>query len=212
MDTHAQLRRRHAARRQRGMALVVTLMILMVITLLAITAARMGTQEERMSRATRERQIAFQASEAALVDARQELFSAAGSTRSMVFSGASSFTADCGTAQPGSGSVFRGLCLPATTGTTPAWQTYMNTQGVTRGTFARNADGTTAPAFDSTLGHQGAVSAQPRYLIEVICSATVGESLRFGAGCQRPRYRTTSQGFGASAGTSALVQESVRLE
>ena len=63
-------------RRQRGMVLVVSLIILVVITLLAISAMRVTTLEERMAGNTRDRQLAFQAAEYALREAQDYLSTA----------------------------------------------------------------------------------------------------------------------------------------
>ncbi len=59
----------HAPRRgprSRGAALVVALMMLVVILVLGLGALRLATTEERMAGYTQDRQLAFQAAEAAL--------------------------------------------------------------------------------------------------------------------------------------------------
>lgn len=60
-------------RRQRGFSLIVSLMMLIVITILGVSASQMAINEERGSRNDRDRQIAFQAAEAALNDAELEI-------------------------------------------------------------------------------------------------------------------------------------------
>jgi len=69
-------RRRHAHRTQgpQGVALVVALMMLAVILVLGLTALRLSTAQERMTGYTLDRQLAFQAAEAALreIEARIE--------------------------------------------------------------------------------------------------------------------------------------------
>lgn len=62
--------------RQRGMVMIVSLIILVIITLLAITALRITTLEERMAGNTRDRQLAFQAAEYALREAQDYLSTA----------------------------------------------------------------------------------------------------------------------------------------
>jgi type IV pilus assembly protein PilX len=58
---------RHSLRgRQEGVILVISLMILMMMTLIAVTAMQGTTQEERMANNTRQRSLAFQAAEAGL--------------------------------------------------------------------------------------------------------------------------------------------------
>lgn len=55
-----------SATRQRGAAMVVALIMLLVLTLLATASARMTILEERMTGNTQDRGVAFQAAEAAL--------------------------------------------------------------------------------------------------------------------------------------------------
>ncbi len=54
---------------QRGAALVVSLLILLVLTLIGVSGMQSTVLEERMASNTRERNIAFQAAESALRDA-----------------------------------------------------------------------------------------------------------------------------------------------
>lgn len=54
---------------QRGVVLIVSLVILVLITLIAVTGMRITMNEERMAGNIRDRSLAFQAAEAALRDA-----------------------------------------------------------------------------------------------------------------------------------------------
>ena len=56
----------HAPVRQRGVTLVVVLILLLVVTLIALASLRGTLMEERMSSNVRDRSLAFQAAEAAL--------------------------------------------------------------------------------------------------------------------------------------------------
>ena len=58
---------------QRGAVLVVSLMILLVMTLISITALRTTSMDEKMASNARQRQIAFNAAETALREAEEEL-------------------------------------------------------------------------------------------------------------------------------------------
>ncbi len=51
---------------QRGFVMLTSMIFLMVLTMLAITAVRRATQEERFARSMREQNLAFQAAETAL--------------------------------------------------------------------------------------------------------------------------------------------------
>ena len=66
-----------AACAQRGFSLIVSLMMLIVIIILGISASQMAINEERGARNDRDRQIAFQAAEAALKDAEYEILNPA---------------------------------------------------------------------------------------------------------------------------------------
>lgn len=63
LDKPSTQRGRHA---QRGAAMVIALVMLLVLTLLATASARMTLLEERMTGNTQDRNVAFQAAEAAL--------------------------------------------------------------------------------------------------------------------------------------------------
>ena len=62
------------AHRQRGFSLIVALMMLIVIVILGISASQMAINEERGARNDRDRQLAFQAAEAAIKDAEYEIY------------------------------------------------------------------------------------------------------------------------------------------
>jgi type IV pilus assembly protein PilX len=62
-----------AQRRQRGAALVVALIMLLVMTVLGITAMQVTRMEERMAGNSRDINLAFQASEAGLRDAEARI-------------------------------------------------------------------------------------------------------------------------------------------
>ena len=60
--------------RQQGVALIVALIFLGVLAILGVAIARNSSMEERMAGNTRDRDLAFQAAEAALKDAEADLF------------------------------------------------------------------------------------------------------------------------------------------
>ncbi len=71
MSVHGRLGRSS----QRGFSLIVALMMLIVIIILGISASQMAVNEERGARNYRDRQLAFQAAEAALQDGEAEILS-----------------------------------------------------------------------------------------------------------------------------------------
>ncbi|MGE0098539.1 MAG: PilX N-terminal domain-containing pilus assembly protein [Hydrogenophaga sp.] len=71
MNTPRRPRSRHTAlpRRQAGVALVVALILLVIMTLVGLSALRTVTLEEKMTAQTFDRSLSFQAAEAALREA-----------------------------------------------------------------------------------------------------------------------------------------------
>ncbi|HPF28453.1 MAG TPA: PilX N-terminal domain-containing pilus assembly protein, partial [Steroidobacteraceae bacterium] len=57
-----------ASRAQRGAILVTSLLLLLVLTIIGLTAMRMTSLQERMAGSTRDLNLAFQGAEAALRD------------------------------------------------------------------------------------------------------------------------------------------------
>jgi type IV pilus assembly protein PilX len=70
------LAQRSARPRQQGAVLVVSLVLLLILTMIGVTVARMQTVEERMSRNEHNRNLAMQASEAALRSAEAAVLDA----------------------------------------------------------------------------------------------------------------------------------------
>ncbi|MDX1803891.1 MAG: PilX N-terminal domain-containing pilus assembly protein [Alcanivorax sp.] len=65
--------RRYLPEKQQGAALVIGLILLLIMTLLGITAMRGTTLQERMSGALKDKDIALQAAESALRDGEQQV-------------------------------------------------------------------------------------------------------------------------------------------
>ena len=104
---------------QRGVTLVIVLMLLVVVTLLGVGAARMAMLAERSARNDRDYQVAWQAAEAALMDAQFDIRgpNASASQRMDLFdqNNTSVFQPGCNTTAP-----YLGLCEPAVEGAKPA--------------------------------------------------------------------------------------------
>lgn len=83
----AQRIRQLKAHEQRGAAMLVALILLIVLSLLGAASARMTVLEERMTGNTQDRSIAFEAAEAALRDGERQLEAGA----LPVFNGVSGF-------------------------------------------------------------------------------------------------------------------------
>ena len=195
-------------KRQRGASLIVSLLMLIVVLLLGISAAQLALQGEKASRNERDRMVAFQAAEAALMDAEMDIEGSpdAAASRSNLFSkdSALGFPAE---GEPGcyagGGNSHLGLCRRAADGATPVWQTVdFDEEGgasVRYGTF-------TGQSFQTG---QGPLPAKlPRYVIELMVYNKQGES----AEKISYFYRITAIGFGPRDTTQIVLQTFYRKE
>jgi len=188
--------------RQRGASLIVVMMILVIVSLLGIGAAQIALMGERGARNDRDMQMAWQAAEAALIDAELEMTSAT-ATRQTLFNGQSrtGFIAGCGTSVSDKTT---GLCDVTVSGN-PAWvtvdftNTAANAPTVAYGTFT---SGTVAfqPFAFGTAGVQPAQA--PRYIIELLPDPANNQSVL---------YRVTAMGFGPRVDIQAVLQMIFRV-
>ena len=178
------------AARQRGVSLVLVLLILVGVSLLGAAAMRMAMLNERSARNERDAQMAFQAAQAALLDAELDLHQGRAQVR---FDGTSSagFEPGCAAAAP-----FQGLCSVVLAGA-PAWMTvdFVQTDAAhstALGTFT---------ARTLVVGKGGLTPAQaPRYIIELVADPTPGLPV------PRYLYLVTAVGFGPRADIQVALQ------
>lgn len=177
------------ASKQRGVALIVGLLFLVVLTLLGITAMTTTTLEEKMAGNARDAEIAFQAAEAGLRDGEGDVW--------QKLTAANAFDASC----------TNGLCLPSST-STRQWENPANLSATTGRVYGY---ATGAVALST-------VANQPRYIVELMpelpaggltTDASAGDSLTKGIGKSSggQPFRVTALGWGAASTTSATVQE-----
>lgn len=178
---------------QRGASLLVVLLILMVVTVLGLGSAQIAMMGERGARNDRDLQVAWQAADAALLDAEADMMGSSGTTRGSLFDGRNAvpFLAGCGIGQA------VGLCSPNASGK-PVWLTV---------DFEADDDSAKTTAFGAFTDHgfaAGAAGVQParvpRYVIELIPDP-VGDM-------SDPAYlyRVTAMGFGPRADIQAVLQ------
>jgi type IV pilus assembly protein PilX len=185
---------------ERGMVLVTSLALLLILTLLGISAMQTTTLEERMSGNISDRNIAFQAAEAALRDAEDEIFRELRfmnayngqptdpvDTRRQVLIADGPFTSAC----------TNGLCYNTANLTLANWDaTRMSAvagNGVTYGSITGRAP-------------LAGVAAQPRYVIDFECFPVVGESLGVYV------FTITALAVGANPTTTVMLEASYRVK
>jgi type IV pilus assembly protein PilX len=192
-------------RRQGGVALVVTLVMLVAVMMLAATSAGMALMGEKAARAERDRYVALQAAEDALMDAERDI-EEAGPERAALLAAPGDFAPGCGTGAA------LGLCGPAADGT-PPWQAVdLAADGADGADGAEGAEGAAV-----ALGHftgaamqtgQGALPLRrPRYIIERRPYHRPGEDAGTAA---RYYYRVTAIGFGNREGAQVVLQSAWR--
>jgi len=192
--------------KQRGFSLITTLILLIVVTVLGIGASQMVLLSERATRFDRDSQIAFQAAEAALIDAEFDIRgpNTSANQRMASFSASSElgFIDGCGTGTS------LGLCQPAASGQKPVW--YWDSVDFTDDTSsaktAKFGDFTGRTFATGTSGIRPEMP--PRYIIEVLTDKTPGSS----ASTPRKLFRVTAMGFGPRKETQAVVQMIFRKE
>lgn len=190
---------------QNGMALVATLLILLVVLMLSIAASQIAVQGEKSSRNDRDYQIAFQAAEAALLDAEMDVEHSpdAGRSRSDLFSRTSALgfpteaAAACGSGEQNN---YLGLCHHAEADTLPIWHVvnFMDDAASTSSSVPYGRF--TGQSFHTANGSLPA--KLPRYIVELMLYKIPGAR----ADEQNYFYRITAVGFGARETTQVALQ------
>ena len=198
---------RTIGRRQHGAILIITLLFLVILTMLGVTAMTSSTMEERMAGNTRDSAIALQAAEAALRDAYRDIHrfpvqAGFGRTIPPDLSDFGNNGAD-GTCHP----TKPGLCRP---GLNPDGTPYSRVPpsmlpaipGYDLSAAPSVAYGTLTGA--PTVG-DGALAAQPRYILELFCLRDRTQSIGSQDFCNF--YRVTARGYGRNPNTQVTLQE-----
>jgi len=191
--------------RQTGSALAVVIVLLIVISLLGIGSSQISLLGEKTSRYDRDHQIAFQAAEAALMDAEFDIRGPNDSpaSRRDLFGSDSAigFVPGCGTS-----GTSRGLCLAAGQNQRPVWAT-VNFDGAGSTAPTVEFGEFTGRAFDA--GNTGIRPARaPRYIVELVTDPQAGRD----AGKPSFAYRVTAVGFGPTQATQVALQMIFRKE
>lgn len=172
-------------RGQRGAALIVSLLFLVILTLIGVSAMTTTTLEERMAGNAKDFNVAFQAAEAALRDGWDDLNS------SRIF-GEEVFDLGCPS----------GLCRRDPTSSQPVWY---SVDWMAAAPTLELGSQTSAALLPTG---PGGVARQPRYIVEVfpdgigIVSADTAKKQFI--------YRVTARGFGSTLSAQATVQANFR--
>jgi len=179
--------------RQAGVSLIIVMLILVIVSLLGVSGVQVAIMSERGARNDRDQQIAWQAAEAALIDAEVDMIGTTG-TRNTLFDGKtqSPFITGCG-----SSGTSIGLCDLVQAGK-PAWLTVNFT------TTDASAATTEFGIFTGRTFAAGGVGIQPakapRYVIELVPDP-VGDKAD-----PSFLYRVTAMGFGPRDDIQAVLQ------
>ncbi len=196
---------------QRGVTLVVVLLILVVVTILGIGGAQIALLGERSTRYDRDYLVASQAAEAALMDAEFDIrgpnSAASDVQRVTKFNNKNYgiFAEGCGTTAAN-----RGLCLPADLTGKQVWATVdfldvsETAPSVAFGTY-------TGRSFDAgTAGVKPELP--PRYIVELVEDPQPGSDASARAAGKQKMYRITSIGFGPRKEVQVVMQIAFRKE
>jgi type IV pilus assembly protein PilX len=169
--------------RERGISLVVVMLFLVIMAGIGAAAMRSAIIEEKMSGNERDRQIAFEAAEAALRDGEREVL--------MLLNSTSGFDSAC----------TAGLCVPSSTAT-PQWNVVNWAGGIPHNYGSVTGVG----AYPVTT-----VARTPRYIIELLpdmpplpgCSSVTAARASCTGGTP---YRVTAVGWGRRQATQVMLQ------
>ncbi len=183
--------------KQQGAALVVALIMLVLMTLVGITAMQVTTVQEKMVANSRDLNVAFQAAEVALLRGEHYVKNMQDAI----------FTTTC----KGSGSTI-GLCKPGQS--TPIWTTisWSDTNPVTL-EYGNEQENKQIPASETSVDNiqplpASTVAKQPRYIIEDITSVSGGGQANLSKGL----YRITAQGYGQAVNDNGQPLARVMLQ
>lgn len=174
---------------QHGMTLVMSLILLLLISLVGLGAARYAAVDQMSARAMRDREVALQSAEAALRDAMADIETGVRAARFDV--APTGFDEDCPAVALPANAVAaadnaRGLCLARdATAARQLWQDVdLDARAVPFGTFTQRV-------WDTTL------TAAPVYLIESMPMQRAGMAVQgASADVEQLAFRITAVGFG----------------
>ena len=169
-----------ASTRQRGTALIVAMLFLVILGMLGVTTMTSTTLEERMAGNARDRDIAMQAAEAALRDAERDMTNTNTAYRVVKVTPTNSFPAT------GTATCAAGLCSDGAT-------ISANITDPVKSAFYGQ--------FTGELPVQGPVQ-QPRYMVELLDAGNPPAGTPAGT----RNLRITARGVGKNSNTVVILQ------
>jgi type IV pilus assembly protein PilX len=210
MMTLRKLTNSSLARPQKGMALIVVLGMMSVIFVIAAISIRLTLLAERSARNDRDRQIAFQAAEAALADAEIDIMgpNAAANKRCTIRSNhlEGLFVPNCGM---DTSNQTRGLCGLNPISANPLYSTvnFEQTDDALRKHV--NFGEFTGRSATFTISGSGGLSASaPKYIIEVVnhVPPVSANGKPVEAAPVEQAFLVTAVGYGISINTKVMLQ------
>lgn len=193
-----------------GFSLIVVLLMLLVVTVLALGAAQTSLVSERGARNDRDAEVAFQAAEAALLDAEIDVLGPNPDSRQRLCLFNSQDVSVFGAGCAGGGDRL-GLCAPGEPGTEPAWMSADFSADARRSVAYGDFTGQVYLSADTAKGaHGGALPARaPRYIVEAVRSHGGWQADHLqdaSAGGIRYLFRVTAIGYGTREETQVVLQ------
>ena len=191
-------------RNQRGVTLIIVMVILVIVTILGLGGAQLALSGERSTRFDRDNLIATQAAEAALMDAQADISTG---TRAAEFVAGNAMifgTSTCGTGPAANATSNRGLCARPADTAKPIWATvdFTNTGG--------SAPTVNFGDFTSRTFQSGSVGVQPVQAPRYIVEAVPDPALYADATSNSKIYRITAMGFGPNLQVQVVTQIAYR--
>ncbi len=187
---------------QRGMALVTSLIFLVLLTLVGVTAMQNTTLEEKMAGNNRDRNVAFQSAEAALRDAEFDIVckkseSSGECTRSVKIADGSDFAMSISGATMFDATCTNGLCYFYPVKKDADWDTFWGDDLLG---LAKMEKPSVEYGQYTAASKLSDVVKQPRYIIEAVKRWPAGST------GWMYYYRITARALGANANTQVILQ------
>lgn len=210
MSQPSNRRRNLRKQKQEGLAIIIVLGLMSIVFVVAAISVRLTLLAERSARNDRDRQIAFQAAEAALADAEMDIMgpnTAANkrcSIRSKHLEGL--FVPDCGT---NTGDKTRGLCaLNASTANPLYTKVNFEETDDSKRKYTTFGEFTGRASYIKASSTGGLSANIPRYIIEVVnhIPPVSANGKPAEAAKDEQAFLITAVGYGVSANTKVMLQ------